>query len=55
MMAPDGPSAALDQQREQWNVFMSLVWRPVGNRLQRDYHLPLFPVADNGSFLVGTE
>ncbi len=51
MMQPNGGIQALDQQRESWNVFMSFEWRPVGNRQCRDYHLPLFPVGDNGSFL----
>jgi hypothetical protein len=50
------PNAAetIDQQRESWNCFVSLVWRPVGNRNCFDYHVPLLPTADNGSMMVRT-
>ena len=38
---------------ESWNIYSSIVFYPKGlNRWKRAYHAPLFPVADNGSFLM---
>lgn len=41
---------------ENWNVSMSVVWRPCGATGKCDgYNRPLFNVADNGTFLVDTQ
>jgi hypothetical protein len=39
--------------QESWNVGINLVWYP--GRSRDPYYRPLFPVADNGSFMVDLE
>lgn len=49
------PSAELAPKYayENWNIGAALVWTPGrGFGLGRDYHRPLFDVADNGNFLT---
>ena len=49
----DGTSGAF--ANEAWNVAIGLVWYPGMRKARsRDYYRPLFNVADNGSFMVGS-
>jgi hypothetical protein len=52
---PGGDDNATDPAftRETWNVGISLVWTPCPRPAAgQNYNRPLFPVADNGSFLT---
>jgi hypothetical protein len=52
---PGGDDNATDPAftREAWNVGISLVWTPCPRSAAgQNYNRPLFPVADNGSFLT---
>jgi len=57
-LAPDGVQnqggrlPLPDSANENWNVGISLIWYPGSfGRINRDYHRPLFNVADNGSLI----
>jgi hypothetical protein len=49
--SPGDESVIDDHQAEGWNVSISMIYRPGMGRSSR-YRLPMFNVADNGSFFV---
>jgi hypothetical protein len=51
MIPTEGRSSGGNEQ-ESWNVAIGFVFRPGGNNGNRRYNLPMFDVADNGTFMI---
>jgi hypothetical protein len=51
LIPTEGRSSGGNEQ-ESWNVAIGFVFRPGGNNGHRRYNLPMFDVADNGTFMI---